>query len=157
VAKTLTARAKQVLVAIVTHIEERGFPPTVREICEKVGLASSSTVQEHIRTLRRVGAIESDTTKPRAVTVTAYGQSVAAGMLGRPLRGLLEAVAPRNAYDEESALQGQVLGTIDGIFGNPAVVERAVMRVREKERWMSESGAQSVVAAVLGAVRECLA
>jgi repressor LexA len=46
---------------------ERGYPPSVREIGERVGLSSSSTVQSHLKTLERHGLLKRDPTKPRAL------------------------------------------------------------------------------------------
>jgi repressor LexA len=53
--------------------ETRGYPPSVREIGELVGLSSSSTVQSHLKTLERRGLIQRDPTKPRALTTRGNG------------------------------------------------------------------------------------
>jgi repressor LexA len=65
-----TDRQQQILEAINVMTAERGFPPSVREIGERVGLSSSSTVQAHLRTLEKHGLISRDPTKPRALTTT---------------------------------------------------------------------------------------
>lgn len=69
--RTLTQRQRDVLVCIDDTIRERGYPPSVREIGEKVGLASPSTVHSHLRTLQELGYLRRDPTKPRAIEVTA--------------------------------------------------------------------------------------
>lgn len=63
-----TERQQRILEVIREFTDERGFPPSVREIGELVGLSSSSTVQSHLKTLERRGLIQRDPTKPRALT-----------------------------------------------------------------------------------------
>ncbi len=65
----LTDRQREVLETIDAHLRERGYPPSVREIGEAVGLASPSTVHSHLRTLQRLGYLRRDPTKPRAIEV----------------------------------------------------------------------------------------
>jgi repressor LexA len=62
-----TERQARILEAIRQFTEERGYPPSVREIGEIVGLSSSSTVQSHLRSLEKRGLIRRDPTKPRAL------------------------------------------------------------------------------------------
>jgi len=65
----LTDRQREILDFIVTAQRERGFPPSVREIGEAVGLTSPSTVHTHLATLQRRGYLRRDPTKPRAIEV----------------------------------------------------------------------------------------
>lgn len=65
-----TERQARILEVIRGFTEERGYPPSVREIGERVGLSSSSTVQSHLRSLEKRGLIHRDPTKPRALTTT---------------------------------------------------------------------------------------
>jgi repressor LexA len=65
----LTARQAQVLEFIDTEIRRRGYPPSVREIGEAVGLSSSSTVHAHLAALQDKGYLRRDPTKPRAIEV----------------------------------------------------------------------------------------
>lgn len=67
----LTTRQAEILAFISRHTRERGYPPTVREIGEAVGLASPSTVHAHLAKLAEAGHIRRDPTKPRAVLVNA--------------------------------------------------------------------------------------
>lgn len=67
VAGTTTDRQKRILEVISEFTAENGYPPSVREIGERVGLSSSSTVQSHLKTLERRGLISRDPTKPRAL------------------------------------------------------------------------------------------
>jgi repressor LexA len=63
----LTDRQRQTLQFIADTVGERGYPPSVREICEALGLASSSTVHSHMQALQRKGYLRIDATKPRAI------------------------------------------------------------------------------------------
>ncbi len=66
----LTARQRKVLDVIRAAIEERGYPPTVREICESVGLASTSSVAHQLAVLQEKGYLRKDPNRPRALIVT---------------------------------------------------------------------------------------
>lgn len=63
----LTDRQQAVLDVLRSHTAQHGYPPTVREIGEVLGMASSSTVHSHLAALERAGIIERDPTKPRAL------------------------------------------------------------------------------------------
>jgi len=71
----LTARQRQVLEFIDSEVRERGYPPSVREIGEAVGLSSSSTVHAHLAALQEKGFLKRDPTKPRAIEVCFDGGS----------------------------------------------------------------------------------
>jgi repressor LexA len=62
-----TERQRRILEVIEEFRAERGYPPSVREIGERVGLSSSSTIHAHLKTLERRGYITRDPTKPRAL------------------------------------------------------------------------------------------
>ena len=63
----LTTRQRQVLEFIDSEVRQRGYPPSVREIGEAVGLSSSSTVHAHLAALQDKGYLTRDPTKPRAL------------------------------------------------------------------------------------------
>lgn len=65
----LSRRQRQVLEFIVRRLRERGYPPSVREIGNALGLRSSSTVHGHLNRLEEKGFIRRDPTKPRAIEV----------------------------------------------------------------------------------------
>jgi repressor LexA len=65
----LTGRQREILDFIELQMRERGYPPSVREIGEAVGLTSPSTVHSHLATLQRLGVLTRDPTKPRAIEV----------------------------------------------------------------------------------------
>ena len=65
-----------VLRYIYNHVNEQGYPPTVREICQAVDLSSTSTVHGHLARLEKKGYLQRDPTKPRAIEVTVAGKEV---------------------------------------------------------------------------------
>ena len=64
---TLSPRQSRILEFIRTTVRDRGYPPTVREIGEAVGLTSSSSVHSQLANLERRGLLHKDPTKPRAI------------------------------------------------------------------------------------------
>lgn len=71
----LTERQQQVLDYIKQTVDERGYPPSVREIGEAVGLSSPSTVHSHLNSLVDAGAIKKDPSKPRAIMIVDQAHS----------------------------------------------------------------------------------
>ncbi len=65
----LTGKRRKILEVIEKSLRDRGYPPSVREIGESVGLTSSSSVHAHLKTLQRQGYLRRDPTKPRAMEV----------------------------------------------------------------------------------------
>ena len=84
-AERLTDRQRGILDMIETSMRERGYPPSVREIGEAVGLTSPSTVHSHLATLQRLGYLKRDPTKPRAIEVR-FDPSSGAAIERRPVR-----------------------------------------------------------------------
>ena len=78
-APLLTARQQEIWQFLVDYVDRHGYPPTVREIGEAVGLASPSTVHAHLANLERAGLLRRDPTKPRALDL--LGQIAAGGPL----------------------------------------------------------------------------
>jgi repressor LexA len=104
----LTARQQQILEVVDAHLARHGYPPTVREIGEAVGLTSSSTVHAHLANLERLGLLRRDPTKPRAL-----------GVIGR------EAPVPARAVAEQPGVRVlPLLGRIAA--GAPLLAEQAV-------------------------------
>ena len=83
--KTITPRQREILEFIETQSRDRGFPPSVREIGEAVGLTSPSTVHSHLNTLTKLGYLRRDPTKPRAIEVT-WDPNSGAAIERRPVR-----------------------------------------------------------------------
>lgn len=65
----ITAKQEQILKYIKEELLSKGYPPTVREICEEVGLKSTSSVHAHLSSLENNGYIRRDPTKPRAIEI----------------------------------------------------------------------------------------
>jgi repressor LexA len=81
----LTQRQREILDVIDRAMRERGYPPSVREIGEAVGLTSPSTVHTHLATLQRLGFLRRDPTKPRAIEVR-FDPNSGAAVERRPVR-----------------------------------------------------------------------
>jgi repressor LexA len=81
----LTGRQRDILEVIERHMRDHGYPPSVREIGEAVGLTSPSTVHNHLASLQRLGFLKRDPTKPRAIEVR-YDPSSGAAIERRPVR-----------------------------------------------------------------------
>src|SRR6266571_5222730 len=71
----LTERQREILEFVNSHVDQHGYPPTVREIGSAVGLTSPSTVHAHLARLESAGLIRRDPTKPRALEVIEGGRS----------------------------------------------------------------------------------
>lgn len=67
--RPLTKKQEEILEYIKQEIMEHGYPPTVREICDKVRLRSTSSVHAHLEKLEKNGYIRRDPTKPRAIEI----------------------------------------------------------------------------------------
>jgi repressor LexA len=81
----ISARQREILTFIESQMRDRGYPPSVREIGEAVGLNSPSTVHTHLNTLTRLGYLRRDPTKPRAIEVT-WDANSGVAMERRPVR-----------------------------------------------------------------------
>ncbi|HEY2327073.1 MAG TPA: transcriptional repressor LexA [Gaiellaceae bacterium] len=104
----LTARQQEIWNYLVEYVDGHGYPPTVREIGERVGLASPSTVHAHLANLERAGLLKRDPTKPRALE-----------LLGR------EKAAPIHA--DEEAVEAQRLPLLGQIAaGGPLLADQNV-------------------------------
>jgi repressor LexA len=89
----LTARQRRIVEYIQETVRERGYPPTVREIGEAVGLTSSSSVHAQLENLRKRGLLRKDAAKPRAIEVSVGGSPVRKADTV-PLLGRIAAGAP---------------------------------------------------------------
>ena len=90
-----TDKQEKILEFLNQHIEEKGFPPTVREICAAVGLKSTATVSYHINELKKQGRILGDSTKRRAISLPESRKS------GRiPVLGVVTAGLPIHAHED---------------------------------------------------------
>ena len=93
--RKITAKQEEILNYIKNEILERGFPPAVREICQAVGLKSTSSVHSHLESLEKNGYIRRDPTKPRAIEILDDSfQMVRREMVNVPVVGTVAAGQP---------------------------------------------------------------
>jgi repressor LexA len=96
----LTARQQEIWQFLVQYADGHGYPPTVREIGEAVGLASPSTVHAHLANLERAGLLKRDPSKPRALDLIGHRSTPATASQGTdtvvrlPLVGQIAAGSP---------------------------------------------------------------
>lgn len=123
----LTVRQRKVLEVIRTSVNVRGYPPSIREIGDAVGLTSTSSVAHQLRTLERKGYLRRDPNRPRAVDVRGLDEAV------RSVTTLTAATAEeRNGKARTAETDGShpaptfvpVLGRIAA--GGPILAEQAV-------------------------------
>jgi repressor LexA len=81
----ISVRQRDILDFIELQMRDRGFPPSVREIGDAVGLTSPSTVHSHLNTLQRLGYLRRDPSKPRAIEVR-FDPNSGVAMERRPVR-----------------------------------------------------------------------
>jgi repressor LexA len=139
----LTPRQREIWSFVLAYVDRHGYPPTVREIGEAVGLASPSTVHAHLANLERAGLLKRDPTKPRALELVGRDKPAAAepAQLPKlPLLGQIAAGGPlladQNVEDEiavPETLRGDFLLRVKGdsmieagiLEGDLVVVRRA--------------------------------
>ena len=91
----ITARQQEILEFIKDTILKKGYPPTVREICETVHLKSTSSVHSHLETLEKNGSLHRDPPKPRAIEICDDSfQMVRTEMVSLPVIGNVAAGQP---------------------------------------------------------------
>ncbi|MFZ3587825.1 transcriptional repressor LexA [Bacillus sp. DJP31] len=100
--KKLSKRQHDILEFIKKEVKLKGYPPSVREIGEAVGLASSSTVHGHLARLESKGLIRRDPTKPRAIEILDQGvvqPSYSGSIINVPIVGKVTAGQPITAIE----------------------------------------------------------
>jgi len=91
----ISAKQQEILDYLKDEILRKGYPPTVREICETVHLKSTSSVHSHLETLEKNGYIKRDPTKPRAIEICDDSfQMVRTEMVSLPVIGNVAAGQP---------------------------------------------------------------
>ncbi len=118
----LTPRQRRVLEVIRDSVERRGYPPSVREIGEAVGLTSTSSVSHQLAMLQRKGFLRRDPNRPRAVDVRLPGETAAAVFAADKAESADDEAARRAAHPTPAYVP--VLGRIAA--GGPILAEQAV-------------------------------
>jgi repressor LexA len=136
VLKKASKRQEDILAFIKEEVRKKGYPPSVREIGEAVGLASSSTVHGHLARLESKGLIRRDPTKPRAIEILDGANSPVEkqGVIHVPLVGKVTAGLPITAIEnvEEFFPLPETFGTSDDhlfmleIMGN-SMIEAGIL------------------------------
>jgi repressor LexA len=90
----LTKRQQEIFEFVKRYVGDHGYPPTVRDIGNAIGLTSSSTVHAHLANLERLGVLRRDPTKPRAIEVIGGKAKRALGPTGLPVVGQVAAGQP---------------------------------------------------------------
>ena len=91
---------EKILEFIKQEIREKGYPPSVREICEAVSLKSTSTVHGHLQRLEKKGLLHRDDMKPRAIEVLAGKERETENIVSVPVIGEVAAGVPIPAEQE---------------------------------------------------------
>ena len=100
----ITDKQKEILEFIKACILKKGYPPTVREICEKVQLKSTSSVHSHLEQLEKNGYIHRDPTKPRAIEIVDDTFNLSRReLVNVPLIGTVQAGTPITAVENLEA------------------------------------------------------
>jgi repressor LexA len=104
----LTGRQQEIWSFLVEYVDLHGYPPTVREIGEAVGLASPSTVHAHLANLERAGLLKRDPTKPRALELIGREKSPEAAVVELPKLPLLGQIAAGGPLLAEQNVEDQI-------------------------------------------------
>ncbi len=119
----LTARQEQTLDFIRKSIEERGYPPTLREIGEYMGIRSTNGVNDHLRALERKGYLRREDMKSRALKLVS-GMGTPAGIVPKP--------------DDEDMVEVRILGRVAA--GLPLLAEENVIDTVRVDRMLVRGG-----------------
>ncbi len=157
----LTKRQQEIFDFIKRYSARYGYPPTVRDIGKAVGLASSSTVHQHLANLEKIGILRRDPTKPRAIELldraVAEVRNIVRPADGLPLVGSVAAGQPVLAEEnieeyvtvpaQAGGERGEYLLRVRGdSMKNAAILEGDIVVVRPQET--AEDG--EIVVALVG-------
>jgi repressor LexA len=131
----LTARQQEIWNYLVEYVDRHGYPPTVREIGEQVGLASPSTVHAHLANLERAGLLKRDPTKPRALELIGRERA-------QPQPSALESRVQRLPLVGEIAAGGPLLAeqNIEDYVELPERIAKGDFLLRVKGESMIDAG-----------------
>ena len=104
----LTGRQREIWSFLVEYVDLHGYPPTVREIGEAVGLASPSTVHAHLANLERAGLLKRDPTKPRALELIGREKPSETNVVELPKLPLLGQIAAGGPLLADQNVEDQI-------------------------------------------------
>jgi repressor LexA len=132
----LTPRQRKVLDVISASVESRGYPPSMREIGEAVGLTSSSSVAHQLATLERKGFLRRDPNRPRAIEVRTPGAESAASPTSANAHAT--GTTPPQGLTSSRTAEVPLLGRIAA--GGPILADEAVENVLTLPRELTGEG-----------------
>jgi len=104
----LTTRQQEIWQFLAEYVDAHGYPPTVREIGDAVGLASPSTVHAHLANLERAGLLKRDPTKPRAIELVGRKREEMPERAAVPTLPLVGQIAAGGPLLAEEAIEDQI-------------------------------------------------
>jgi repressor LexA len=104
----LTERQQEIWQYLGEYVDGHGYPPTVREIGDAVGLASPSTVHAHLANLERAGLLRRDPTKPRAIELVGRRRAEPASERATPRLPLVGRIAAGGPLLAEEAVEDEI-------------------------------------------------
>jgi repressor LexA len=126
----LSQRQRRVLEVIRDSIDRRGYPPSVREIGEAVGLSSASSVAHQLSVLQRKGWLRRDPNRPRALDVRLPGETAVMTEAAEPSAGALAGAGTAGGVDEATTPRPTYVPLVGRIAaGGPVLAEQAVEEV----------------------------
>ena len=114
-------REKKILEYMKTEIREKGYPPTVREICSALGIKSTSTVHKDIANLEKEGYLKKDPARPRALLVADEGFDQLAAV-----RAASEAALTAASWSKPSSATRSARGLAGSFFRYPSFSRLAI-------------------------------
>ncbi len=117
----LTERQLEVLRFIASEIDERGYPPTIREIGEALDIASTNGVNDHLKALEKKGYLQRDHAKSRALVPTSQAREV---MGGSPANNVVSLAARRDARGAGRLVEIPIIGRVAA--GQPILAQEHV-------------------------------
>jgi len=134
----LTKRQAQTLDFIRQSIEERGYPPTLREIGESMGIRSTNGVNDHLRALERKGYLSREDMKSRALRLVSRDSEAPASANGVQANGVQGGVPGGIASGDENMLDVQILGRVAA--GLPLLADENVVDTVRIDRMLVRGG-----------------
>ena len=126
----ITAKQEQIFNFIRSFTEEKGYPPSVREICKGIGLKSPSSVHAHLKSLESAGYLQRDANKTRAMIINSPEGSHGVHAVNVPILGQVAAGSPVLAVED-----------IEGYIPfDPGGAEREYFALRVKGDSMIDAG-----------------
>ena len=106
--RVLTTRQQEIWQFLAEYVDAHGYPPTVREIGDAVGLASPSTVHAHLANLERAGLLKRDPTKPRALELVGRRREETSDDAALPLLPLIGSIAAGSPLLAEESVEDRI-------------------------------------------------